>query len=402
MQRRIIILSVLVLSVGLIAKNIVSDFKSEVTKNDNQPPEEKEYKNKVIAALDNQNADDLKALFSKNARESIEDMDFKIALLLKRYKGKSKSVKYDRNFPVVTEDKEKGIKRIETYYVVKTDGGNIDFMYLQVVAKDDEDPDEIGISSMMYSPEIWQITMDDSNRGYYLWVDNPFWADYVDPDDVMTTETTCLSSVWETDEDTKKFLTVHGRAEDYKELKPADITYYDGVVHVDLSTIKPMIALPFHPSNVYEIDFLNANLKDLLHEVELEAIKIGGEAGKGLRLLDKIENGKLRVSQGIIAGCAGGTYSNVMEAAHILKGYSTGFDEFNLNVYPSSQPVFIETTRNGAVADLMESGAVVKTAFCGPCFGAGDTPSNNGLSIRHTTRNFPNRKFKYKYHTRTL
>jgi len=184
----IIILSVLVLSVGLIAKNIVSDFKSEVTKNDNQPREEKEYKDKVIAALDNQNADALKALFSKNARESIEDMDFKIALLLKRYKGKSKSVKYDRNFPVVTEDKEKGIKRIETYYVVKTDGGNIDFMYLQVVAKDDEDTDEIGISSMMYSPEIWQITMDDSNRGYYLWVDNPFWADYVDPDEVMTTE----------------------------------------------------------------------------------------------------------------------------------------------------------------------------------------------------------------------
>lgn len=184
----IIILSVLVLSVGLIAKNIVSDFKSEVTKNDNQPPEEKAYKDKVIAALDNQNADALKALFSKNARESIEDMDFKIALLLKRYKGKSKSVKYDRNFPVVTEDKEKGIKRIETYYVVKTDGGNIDFMYLQVVAKDDEDPDEIGISSMMYSPEIWQITMDDSNRGYYLWVDNPFWADYVDTDELMTTE----------------------------------------------------------------------------------------------------------------------------------------------------------------------------------------------------------------------
>ena len=184
----IVILSILVLSVGLVAKNIVSDFKSEVTKNDNQPREEKEYKDKVIAALDNQNADALKALFSKNARESIEDMDFKIALLLKRYKGKSKSVKYDRNFPVVTEDKEKGIKRIETYYVVKTDGGNIDFMYLQVVAKDDEDPDEIGISSMMYSPEIWQITMDDSNRGYYLWVDNPFWADYVDPDEVMTTE----------------------------------------------------------------------------------------------------------------------------------------------------------------------------------------------------------------------
>ena len=217
-------------------------------------------------------------------------------------------------------------------------------------------------------------------------------TDYRNGVDVMTTETTCLSSVWEADEDTKKFLSVHGRVGDYRQLKPADVTYYDGVVYVDLSTIKPMIALPFHPSNVYEIDTLNENLEDLLHEVEVEAIKIGGEAGKGLKLVDKIENGKLRVSQGIIAGCAGGTYSNVMEAAHILKGYSTGFDEFNLNVYPSSQPVFIETTRNGAVADLMESGAVVKTAFCGPCFGAGDTPANNGLSIRHTTRNFPNRE----------
>ena len=217
-------------------------------------------------------------------------------------------------------------------------------------------------------------------------------TDYRNGVDVMTTETTCLSSVWETDEDTKKFLSVHGRVGDYKQLNPADVTYYDGVVYVDLSTIKPMIALPFHPSNVYEIDTLNENLEDLLHEVEVEAIKIGGEAGKGLKLVDKIENGKLRVSQGIIAGCAGGTYSNVMEAAHILKGHSTGFDEFNLNVYPSSQPVFIETTRNGAVADLMESGAVVKTAFCGPCFGAGDTPANNGLSIRHTTRNFPNRE----------
>lgn len=217
-------------------------------------------------------------------------------------------------------------------------------------------------------------------------------TDYRNGVDVMTTETTCLSSVWETDEDTKKFLSIHGRVGDYKQLKSADVTYYDGVVYVDLSTIKPMIALPFHPSNVYEIDTLNENLEDLLHEVEVEAVKIGGEAGKGLKLVDKIENGKLRVSQGIIAGCAGGTYSNVMEAAHILKGHSTGFDEFNLNVYPSSQPVFIETTRNGAVADLMESGAVVKTAFCGPCFGAGDTPANNGLSIRHTTRNFPNRE----------
>ena len=186
--RFLIIASVLLISACSSVKNTVDGAKGEINQNDNHPRDEKEYKDKVIAALDNQNADDLKALFSKNARESIEDMDFKIALLLKRYKGKSKSVKYDRNFPVVTEDKEKGIKRIETYYVVKTDGGNIDFMYLQVVAKDDEDPDEIGISSMMYSPEIWQITMDDSNRGYYLWVDNPFWADFVDPDEVMTTE----------------------------------------------------------------------------------------------------------------------------------------------------------------------------------------------------------------------
>ena len=184
----LIIASVLLISACSSVKNTVDGAKGEINQNDNHPRDEKEYKDKVIAALDNQNADELKALFSKNARESIEDMDFKIALLLKRYKGKSKSVKYDRNFPVVTEDKEKGIKRIETYYVVKTDGGNIDFMYLQVVAKDDEDPDEIGISSMMYSPEIWQITMDDSNRGYYLWVDNPFWADFVDPDEVMTTE----------------------------------------------------------------------------------------------------------------------------------------------------------------------------------------------------------------------
>ena len=184
----LIIASVLLISACSSVKNTVDGAKGEINQNDNHPRDEKEYKDKVIAALDNQNADDLKALFSKNARESIEDMDFKIALLLKRYKGKSKSVKYDRNFPVVTEDKEKGIKRIETYYVVKTDGGNIDFMYLQVVAKDDEDPDEVGISSMMYSPEIWQITMDDSNRGYYLWVDNPFWADFVDPDEVMTTE----------------------------------------------------------------------------------------------------------------------------------------------------------------------------------------------------------------------
>ena len=157
-------------------------------RDDNHPPEESEYRNKVLSALEEHDADKLKSLFSKNASDNIEDFDFKIALLMKKYKGKLISAKYDRNYPIVTEDKEKGIKRIETYYVVKTDEIDLRFMYLQVVAKDDEDPDEVGISSMMYSPEIWQITMDDSNRGYYLWVDNPLWADFVQPDDVMTTE----------------------------------------------------------------------------------------------------------------------------------------------------------------------------------------------------------------------
>lgn len=217
-------------------------------------------------------------------------------------------------------------------------------------------------------------------------------TDYRNGVDVMTTETTCLSSIWQTDEDTKKFLGIHGRQDDYKELKPKKIAYYDGLIEVDLSSIKPMIALPFHPSNTYTIEELNENLEDILHTVEVEARKIGGEAAKDFRLTDKIENSKLRVSQGIIAGCAGGNYTNVMEAAHILKGKSCGFDEFNLAVYPSSQAVFIDVTRKGAVADLMAAGAIVKTAFCGPCFGAGDTPHHNGLSIRHTTRNFPNRE----------
>ena len=217
-------------------------------------------------------------------------------------------------------------------------------------------------------------------------------TDYRNGVDVMTTETTCLSSIWQTDEDTKKFLGIHGRQDDYKELKPKKIAYYDGLIEVDLSSIKPMIALPFHPSNTYTIEELNENLEDILRTVEVEARKIGGEAAKDFRLTDKIENGKLRVSQGIIAGCAGGNYTNVMEAAHILKGKSCGFDEFNLAVYPSSQAVFIDVTRKGAVADLMAAGAIVKTAFCGPCFGAGDTPHHNGLSIRHTTRNFPNRE----------
>ena len=209
--------------------------------------------------------------------------------------------------------------------------------------------------------------------------------------DVMTTETTCWTSIWRTDEDTKKFLTQHGRPEAYRELNPAKVAYYDGCVYVDLSTVKPMIALPFHPSNTYEIDELNANLEDILRQVEVEADKISDGRAK-MRLTDKIENGKLKVQQGIIAGCAGGNYTNVMEAAHILKNSSCGSDVFHFSVYPSSQPVYIELVKNGAAADLMGAGAVLKTAFCGPCFGAGDTPANNGFSIRHTTRNFPNRE----------
>ena len=210
--------------------------------------------------------------------------------------------------------------------------------------------------------------------------------------DVMTTETTCLSSIWRTDEDTKAFLTMHGRGEDYRKLNPADVAYYDGVVYVDLSTVKPMIAMPFHPSNTYEIEELNANLGDILRSIEKEAAKLTGDADLDFSLTDKIENGRLRATQGIIAGCAGGNYTNVMEAAHILQGKSCGADEFALSVYPSSQPVYIDLVRKGAIADLMAAGAVLKTAFCGPCFGAGDTPANNGFSIRHTTRNFPNRE----------
>ena len=216
-------------------------------------------------------------------------------------------------------------------------------------------------------------------------------TDYRNGVDVMTTETTCLSSIWATDEDTCAFLTEHGREGDYRELKPADVAYYDGCVEVDLSEVKPMIALPFHPSNGFTIDELNENLEDILHEVELEAAKVGG--GKaGLTLLDKVKDGKLHVQQGVIAGCSGGNYGNVVQAAHALKGKSTGCGEFSLAVYPTSQPVELELARRGYLYDLMEAGAIVRTAFCGPCFGAGDTPANNGLSIRHTTRNFPNRE----------
>lgn len=216
-------------------------------------------------------------------------------------------------------------------------------------------------------------------------------TDYRNGIDVMTTETTCLSSIWKTDEDTKEFLALHGRPEEYKELNPADVAYYDGCVYVDLNTIKPMIALPFHPSNVYEIDELSSNLGDILRSVEKEAAKISGGRAS-FTLTDKIVDGKLQVQQGIIAGCAGGNYTNVIEAAHALRGKDCGCDEFSLAVYPSSQPVFIDLVKKGVVAELMEAGAVIRTAFCGPCFGAGDTPVHNGLSIRHTTRNFPNRE----------
>ncbi len=216
-------------------------------------------------------------------------------------------------------------------------------------------------------------------------------TDYRNGVDVMTTETTCLSSIWATDEDTRAFLTMYGRGDDYRELKPADVAYYDGCVEVDLSSIKPMIALPFHPSNGFEVDELNENLEDILHEVELEAAKIG-EGKTHFSLLDKIVDGKLHVQQGVIAGCSGGNYDSVVQAARVLKGANTGCGEFSLSVYPTSQPVALELTRRGYIYDLMEAGAIVRTAFCGPCFGAGDTPANNGLSLRHTTRNFPNRE----------
>lgn len=217
-------------------------------------------------------------------------------------------------------------------------------------------------------------------------------TDYRNGVDVMTTETTCLSSIWRTDEDTKQFLTMHGRPEAYKELNPADVAYYDGMVYVDLSTVKPMIALPFHPSHTYEIDELNANLGDILREVEKTEHLIADNPQLGFSLTDKIVDGKLHVQQGIIAGCAGGTYSNIMEAAHILRNAHLGQDEFTLSVYPSSIPVYMDLVKKGAFTELLAAGAVIKTAFCGPCFGAGDTPANNALSIRHTTRNFPNRE----------
>ncbi len=209
--------------------------------------------------------------------------------------------------------------------------------------------------------------------------------------DVMTTETTCLSSIWKTDEKIQEFYEIHGRSGDYAELNPGAVAYYDGMIFVDLAKIKPMIAMPFHPSNAYTIEELNGNLMDILDDCEKRAhVSLGDKVAFSLK--DKVHNGKLYVDQGIIAGCAGGGFENICAAADILKGRSIGSDEFTLSVYPASMPVYMELIKNGSAAMLMETGAVLKTAFCGPCFGAGDTPSNNGFSIRHSTRNFPNRE----------
>ncbi len=209
--------------------------------------------------------------------------------------------------------------------------------------------------------------------------------------DVMTTETTCLSSIWSTDDAIRDFYEIHGRAEDYKELQPGEVAYYDGMIEIDLSAIKPMIAMPFHPSNTYTIEELNANLMDILDDCEKKAL-VSLDGAVDFTLKDKVRGGRLYVDQGIIAGCAGGGFENICAAADILKGKSIGPDEFTLSVYPASTPIYMELVKNGSVAALMETGAIVKTAFCGPCFGAGDTPSNNGFSIRHSTRNFPNRE----------
>lgn len=209
--------------------------------------------------------------------------------------------------------------------------------------------------------------------------------------DVMTTETTCLSSIWRTDEEIRAFYETHGRTEEYKELNPGEVTYYDGMITVDLSKVRPMIAMPFHPSNTYTIDEVNANLKDVLHDVE-ERAKVSLDGAVPYSLQDKVKDGKFMVDQGIIAGCAGGGFENICAAADILRGSYIGSDGFTLSVYPASMPVYMELIKNGCAAAILETGAVLKTAFCGPCFGAGDTPANNAFSIRHSTRNFPNRE----------
>ncbi|WP_195509566.1 hydratase [Coprococcus comes] len=217
-------------------------------------------------------------------------------------------------------------------------------------------------------------------------------TDYRNGIDVMTTETTCLSSIWRTDEDTEQFLKVHGRGEDYKKLEPKETAYYDGCIYIDLSQIHSMIALPFHPSNGYEIRELNANIDEILHEVEEDAKKLIKNPDLHLNLWEKVHEGALYADQGTIAGCSGGTYSNIMEAAYLLDGKGIGQDVFNLSVYPSSQAVMMDLVRKGAIEKLIASGATIRTAFCGPCFGAGDTPAHGQLAVRHTTRNFPNRE----------
>ena len=209
--------------------------------------------------------------------------------------------------------------------------------------------------------------------------------------DVMTTETTCLSSIWRTDDQVKEFYDIHGRVEEYKELNPGEVAYYDGMIMVDLGKIKPMIAMPFHPSNVYTIEELNANLDDILNDVEKRAA-VSLDGAVDFTLKNKVKNGKFMVDQGIIAGCAGGGFENICAAADIMKGSYIGSDEFTMSIYPASMPIYMELIKNGCAATLMETGAVLKTAFCGPCFGAGDTPANNAFSIRHSTRNFPNRE----------
>ena len=209
--------------------------------------------------------------------------------------------------------------------------------------------------------------------------------------DVMSTETTCLSSIWKTDEKVSEFYKIHGRSEDYKELNPGKVAYYDGLIEVDLSKIRPMIAMPFHPSNAYTIEEVKSNLADILHETEKRA-KVSFGDDIEYSLMDKIHDGKLYVEQGVIAGCAGGGFENICAAADIMRGKYIGADEFTLSVYPASTPIYMELMKNGCAAALLESGAIIKTAFCGPCFGAGDTPANNAFSIRHSTRNFPNRE----------
>ncbi len=209
--------------------------------------------------------------------------------------------------------------------------------------------------------------------------------------DVMTTETTCLSSIWTTDEEVRHHYELHHRAEDYRELRPGKVAYYDGMIRIDLSTQESMIALPFHPSNAYTIHELQAEPERILREVEEDARKRYGDKVQ-VDLLGKLRDGKLWADQGIIAGCSGGTYDNLSQAASILKDRSVGNDYFSLSVFPQSVPVYLSVTRHGIAEELLEAGAVIKPAFCGPCFGAGDVPANNGLSIRHTTRNFPNRE----------